>query len=139
MGEPGNWFARRGRVQEIGDGVEGLDEVLLFRGAEADGVPSIHLAGVEQCAANGGLRNESLHAGGEDFGDLSIFLRIEDILHSPQIQGVVPVENEPDKTAQMLTTVAVGIVANAGAQVLRGLPCHALTVGPEIQFSLGLE
>jgi len=103
-GEMGNWCPRRGGVEDVGDGVEGLDEPFLFRDAESDGVPAVHLAGLEQCAANGGLRNESLHPGGEDFGDPRVLLGIEDILHSPQIQGVVPVEDGPDEATQVLVT-----------------------------------
>ena len=100
----GHWRSRWSGIQEVGDGVEGLDEPFLFRGAEAAGIPSIHLAGVEQCTANGGLRNESLHPGGEDFGDPRVVLGIEDILHSPQIQSVVPVEDRPHEATQVLAT-----------------------------------
>lgn len=138
-GEMGNGRSGRSGVQDVGDGVEGFDEPFLFRGAEADGVPSVHFAGVEQRTADGGFRNEPLHPGGEDFGDLSVLLGIEDILHSPRIDGMVPVEDGPDESTQVLAAVAVGGVANTGGQVLQGLLGRALMADPQVQFSLGEE
>jgi hypothetical protein len=88
----GNWLSRWSRVHEIGDGVESLDEAFLLRGAEPDGAPSLYLAGIEECAANGGFRNKSLLPGDEDFSHPGVFLRSEYML-PPKVQGVVPIED----------------------------------------------
>ena len=89
--------------------------------------------------ANGRFRNVALHPGGEDFGHPAIVLGVENVLHAPEIEGVVPVEDGPDEATQVLAAVGVGVFADAGGEVLQRRFGGPLSGGTLVELDLGQE